>query len=512
MGMQLENIKEEFPVMPEEMRAMVKREVEKQVKTAPSANGRKKRMLRRYLIVAFAAVMVMGMTVFAGSLYRMHVKDNGKYGVDVSVERDGEGTADAEGAQNEGISGNPKDQDGQSDPASQEPFVIEPVKVTLSYLPEGMVRVEDDYGKYCYADAMYQGGVTVCLYRMDTGSEAFAMQFTGIADRQELSVNGCDGIYLKFSDIYDDEIIFNQRVYVMYPDQHYVLEMFAGSNVTKEDVIAIAEGVELTPATGEECEKYASVMNWSEYVRSMEEAEKAEKAQGGLDTFDEAVQVPKDRMNHTHAVGETFSLGADKNYSVRVAEVQVLDHVRDLNWDLLDSDKKKELSEATDADGNLLSGTMEYIKYGDGVDTLTEVVRQEQVAQKLVYMTIEYTNTRDTRMTDVLFVGNLLRIVEDGDNVRIREGKEPGAGDQWDAAQIRGVARYREMFYYDVHGGERGNNYIPAIEPGESVTVHLAWVVPEEELPYLYLNLDTEGGAYSFSDSALTTGYVDVRQ
>lgn len=509
MGMQLENIKEEFPVMPEEMRAMVKREVEKQVKTASSAGARKKGMPRKYFLVAFAAVMVMGMTVFAGSLYRMRTKDNGKYGVDISVERDGEGTADAEGAQNEGISGNPKDQDGQQDPASQEPYVIEPVKVTLSYLPEGMVQIEDDYGKYCYADAMYQGGVTVCLYRMDTGSGSFAMQFTGVADRQELSVNGCDGIYLKFSDICEDEIIFNQRVYVMYPDQHYVMEMFAGSNVTKEDVIAIAEGIQLTPATEEECAKYASVMNWSEYVRSMEEAE---SAQGGPGSFDEALQVPKDRMNHTHAVGETFSLGADKDYSVRVAEVQVLDNIRALNWDLLDSDEKKELSEATDADGNLLPGTMDYVKYGDGVDTLTEVVRQEQAAQKLVYITLEYTNTSDTRLTDVLFVGNLLRIVEDGDNVRIREGKEPGEGDQWDAAQMRGVARYREMFYYDVHGGERGNNYIPAIEPGETVTVHLAWVVPEEELPYLYLNLDTEGGAYSFSDSALTTGYVDIRQ
>lgn len=509
MGMQIENIKEEFPVMPEEMRAMVKREVEKQLKTASSAGGRKKRMPRRYLIVAFAAVMVMGMTVFAGSLYRMRTKDNGKYGVDISVERDGEGTADAEGAQSGGSSGNPNDQGGQSAPAAQDPFVIEPVKVTLSYLPEGMIQIEDDYGKYCYADAMYQGGVTVCLYRMDTGSEAFAMQFTGIADRQELSVNGYDGIYLKFADIYEDEVIFNQRVYVMYPDQHYVLEMFAGSNVTKEDAIAIAEGIQLTPATEEECEKYASVMNWSEYVRSMEEAETAQGEQG---SFDEAAGVPKDRMSNTHAVGETFSLGADQGYSVRVAEVQVLDHTRTLNWDLLDADEKKELLEATDADGNLLPGTMEYVKYGDGVDTLTEVVRQEQAAQKLVYITLEYTNTGDTRLTDVLFVGNLIRIVEDGDRVRICEGKEPGEGDQWDAAHMRGVARYREMFYYDVHGGERGNNYIPVIESGETVTVHLAWVVPEEELSNLYLNLDTEGGAYDFSDTSLEIGYVDIRQ
>ena len=69
-----------------------------------------------------------------------------------------------------------------------------------------------------------------------------------------------------------------------------------------------------------------------------------------------------------------------------------------------------------------------------------------------------------------------------------------------------------EMSYYDVHGGERGNNYIASIKPGETATVHMAWVVTEEELGNLYLSLDTYGGVYEFSDSTLEMGYVDVRQ
>lgn len=492
MGMQLEDMRSEFPKMPKEIRVMVKREVEKQLKAGTNQTVRKKRASKKYFVVAFAAVMVMGMTAFAGSLYRMRTQDNGTYGLDVSVERDGE------------------DGSSQGNTDNQDAFVIEPVKVTLSYLPEGMVQIEDDYGKYCYADAMYQGGVSVCLYRMDSGNEAFTMQFTDVADREELSFNGYEGVYLKFADIYEDEnIIFNQRVYVMYPDWHYVVELYAGSNVPKEDVTAIAEGIRLTPSTEEECEKYANVMNWSEYVRSMQEMMTVENTQ---DFSDGATEVSIDRMNHTHAVGESFSPGEDQPYTVKVSQVQVLDNIGVLNWDLLDADEKEELSEATDAEGNLLPGTMEYIRYGDGIDTLTEVVRQEQVAQKLVYITLEYTNTGDTRLTDVLFLGSLLRMEENGNTVRIREGKEPDGSGQWDAALMRGVAGAREMFYYDVHGGERGNNYIPVIEPGETVTVHLAWVVPEEELPYLYLNLNTQGDAYAFSDSALETGYVDIRQ
>ena len=61
--MHLEDIKAEFPVMPDDMRVMVKQEVEKQLKMAPAAGERRKGMPKKYFLVAFAAVMVMGMTV-----------------------------------------------------------------------------------------------------------------------------------------------------------------------------------------------------------------------------------------------------------------------------------------------------------------------------------------------------------------------------------------------------------------------------------------------------------------
>ncbi len=37
-------------------------------------------------------------------------------------------------------------------------------------------------------------------------------------------------------------------------------------------------------------------------------------------------------------------------------------------------------------------------------------------------------------------------------------------------------------------------------------------LLPEEELQYMYLNLDTSGGAYEFDEAALENGYVDIRQ
>ncbi len=67
-----------------------------------------------------------------------------------------------------------------------------------------------------------------------------------------------------------------------------------------------------------------------------------------------------------------------------------------------------------------------------------------------------------------------------------------------------------EMSYYDVRGGERGNNYIPEIKAGETAEVHVGYFVNEDELPYLYL--DPKGIGSEFTEENLAAGFVDIRQ
>ena len=66
-----------------------------------------------------------------------------------------------------------------------------------------------------------------------------------------------------------------------------------------------------------------------------------------------------------------------------------------------------------------------------------------------------------------------------------------------------------EVGAYDVHGGERGNNYIDTLKSGETVTVHAAFAVPADKLGEMYLNLDNTGD----TESALENGWmVDIRK
>ena len=185
--------------------------------------------------------------------------------------------------------------------------------------------------------------------------------------------------------------------------------------------------------------------------------------------------------------------------------MKVLDDFSALDASLVDEDLNHELDE----NGKLRPAVIQYIKDGD-LDSLSQEVKSREAAQKLVYATVEYTNTSTEEMSDVLFFGEMIPMSEVDGQMQIQLEEEPAEGDEWEHAVNHGLSHSWEMLYYDVHGGERGNNYIPSIQPGETVTVHMAWVVKEEDLGKLYLSLNTSGGT-EFSDDALKIGYVDIK-
>lgn len=480
--MRLEDLRYSFPEMPPELRRMVEDEVQRQIGTGPLGR-RKRHMAKKVIIAAVAAAMLLGTTVFAGMIYRMHSEPVGKYAVQTKIE----------------------------EMKTQEDFEVGDVSMEVSYLPEGMVETED--GKYSYADALYKGGVSIVFYKMDTGDAQFDMLTKNVKSSEEISVGGYDGIYCELHGGDGEEISFNQRIYVAYTDVHYVMEMYAASDVTKEEALKIAEGVRLQPVSDGNAKNIVHAFNWSDFVQSGNEE---------VEEWSAAVSVPKSAMVNTHAVGEAFAashvvsqeddwLGLG-SVEIRVTDVQVSDDISLLDQSVMDSDERAGLQKEVDASGKLLPVTVNYIRYGDGVNTINEVVDSRTVPQKLVYITAEYTNTGSEDLDEVLFCGELVKIAERDGQMEIYEGKASDGSAAWDEAVPAGAAHYAEMWYYDVHGGERRNNYITDLKAGGTAIVHMAWLVPEEDLGYLYLNLCTFGGGSEFSEEALAVGYVDIRQ
>ncbi len=471
--MRLEDMKYDFPDMPKEMRKMVEREVERQVKMEQPQFGWKRRKAGQIAAASLAAVMLCGTTVFAGvSLYRMQQEKAGAYGVNV------------------GIFANE-----HADALREEGLTIPKVKLEVGYLPDGMVETEQ--GKYSFEDTKNKGGVSMAFYRMDTGDDKFQVQHGNILSSEDFSANGYDAVYLQCPNLYEGELTFNQKIYVAFTDVHYVMEMYVASDVSKEEAVKIAEGVKLIPTDDMDDGEIVVAQDWSAYQEHMDEVEEVVE--------EENATVPKEKMKNTHAIGESFAVNGD-GLTAKVSKVQVTDDISLLDEALLDESLKAEVDE----NGKLRPATIQYVTDG-GLDTLGQEVKSREVAQKLVYATIEYTNSSDKEMSDVLFLAQLNRIREVDGQMRMVEEEKPEAGDGWDRAINHGLSQFWEMTYYDVHDGEDGKNYFGSIQPGETATVHVAWVVTEEELANLYVSLDTYGG-YGFSDSSLEIGYVDVRQ
>ena len=499
--MEFESLKDNFPKIPEEMRAMIEKEVEKQVKKE-QAPVKTKKIAGKAIAASIAVALVLcGTTAFAGAgIYRMHQQKLGEHGVRISINKD---DVKNKTASDTVIDGN----------HAETETVAQYVKMEVGYLPKGMV--ESAIGKYHFTQDLGRGGVQMEFYRMDTGDESFEVKQGNVLSREEFSANGLQGIYLEYPYLYPDEIAFNQRIYVAFTDVHYVVVMYVASDVSKEDAIKIAKNIKLTPAKSTEDRVVELAWDWSVYGGGLTEPEETGEEYSAVDSTS---TISKEKLEHaTHAIGESFtvenfsfedaSYEVEKGLRAKISDVKISDDLSLLNPLYIEDDMRKEMDE----NGKLRPATIQYVKYGD-MDSLSEVVKSREAPQKLVYVTVEYTNTCKEEMKDVLICGDMLYIHENNGQMQVVWEEEPGSQDKWQQAVNHGMSDDWEMQYYDVRGGETNNNHIPSIKPGQTVTVHMAWVVKEEELGHMYVSLDPCGSGYAFFDSSLKTGYVDIRQ
>ena len=487
--MRLEQLKDEYPVMPEDIRRRIEQEVHVQMKTDNGKYQERKRTGRmsgrKAVVAALAATMAIGTTVFAGAkLYEWKVEKVGNYAVSAGIAADG----------------------------SEElkvPEEIPVLSVKAGYLPKGMVAADDESGKYYYEQTPYQGGISIAFITMDEKLSADNLPVSDgyVTSAETLSINGLNAVYL------EKQAAMNKKIYVAYPQYWKILEVFIGEDVSKEEAIKVIENLRVQP-TGETT-LLSEAYTWSDMLNEEEEAKK-EAGEKGIELKRTA---SGEEMKNLHRIGEEFQAAlfastdtkewAEQDcINVKVADVQVKDDLSLLNTEYTD----KSLTKALGTDGKLVKNEIQYIESGDGVNTLDQNVKTEEVNQKLVYTTLEFTNNGKEELRDVMFLGIFMGLDKDGENYSIYDRAQADQDEKTDSITCSSMGGFGEMDYYDVRGGERNNNYIPSIKPGETVTVHLAKVVNEDELDKMYLVLDGEGNRLEFSENALKAGYVDIRQ
>lgn len=468
--MRLEDLKYDLPETPDFIHQRIQEEVARQLQSFDEAARSGKRKIRwSALRVAAAAVACLAGTVtvaYAGNqFYQMYLEKQGTYQVGIGIE-------------------------SQKDVSL--PAQVHDITLRADYTPPGL-EWDDQEWKLNSAERPNQGGISISSVLMDCSELDSVMVAQDVVESEKLTFGDYEGVYVRYHDL-QQNYSFNQRIYMMCPDVYWVLIIYIGDDVSKEDALKFAENLHIVET--EELIKTAGLYTWSDEVHPEEPGEK---------------QVVTEAKIPVHQIGEAFSMSSNSSeeeeaLSVTVNSVQIAD-----NLQLLDGKEiPEEWADAVDADGKLVPNHISYVKSGDGAETLDEVVKEEDVAQKLVHATVTYTNMTEQEMTHVLYLGTLMKLKQNGDIYTVC-GIDEASGNGYDRFYGDGAAKTGSMVYCslkEMYGD--GGNYIPSLKPGESVQIEMAWIVNETDLEDLYLNLNGSGACYDFDEAVQRTGVVDI--
>ncbi len=505
--MKLEQYQQAFSSPPESFHRRVKETVSQQLDTSKNIvtsarHSRSRRYAYRIAAAIIAAVILIPTVVYAG--YRLFFSTEldpvGSYGAKVSI---------AQGSTAE-------------ENVAEIPATLPAVTYELSEIPDGFSWTNETH--LMKNNDAYRSGFCFANVIMDQESLDTSRIEYFVTDQEKLTFDDRESIYLNHQTLRTPS--FSQYIYVPYPELQRVLIIYATNDIAKEDFIQVARNTALV-ATGEEILS-SNITTWQEYTNM----QNGYGARAGQEHRDDS--EPSTDLNNNitaHNIGETIPYYSNyPGVEVTLSSVQI---ESDLN--LLDPayfnlhSHYDRISPLIDENNALLPATVDFIWYGDGINSLDTTVDSATVAMKLVYTTVQFTNTSEEGIEHLLFSPVLLTLRGKGGKTeafpelqspntdyRTSEEQEYFSWNTYNHQDLTEVPydttitspedlhRWDSMLYYDVYDDSTdGANHIPYLGPGETQTIHIAWVVTEDELPYMYLCF---GERYSMNKA------YDIRQ
>lgn len=476
--MRLENLRDEYPATPQFIHDMIELQVKRHIQKSDAAKktGAKRSVGVRTALIAAACVLGVSSAVYAGSVMAgIDTHKEGEYGAVTAI------TAD----------------DATEQVAL--PEYISDIDVEIGSIPQGMQWMDEYHLEY--PESNRKGGFSFASSLLSGADLNSAVTDKDVVYSEERTFGNYEGVYLEYSSLFG-EGEFNKRIYLLCPDFNRVLTIYIGEDVSKETAFSAIDSLSLKEngtmiAT-------ADMRTWSN-----EASPETVYAESSPQT------LPASELK-IYNIGEPFDIEAyaqnsEGEYdfydlSAKVDGVTVSDKI-ELKPGMTAPD---EWSSAANSDGTLKTNTLKYVKSGDGINSLDEIVRTEDVAQKFICADITYTNNTDTELDSVLFYATLMLMKNDGINYTLYTPDEV-LGEDYDRVIWDGAANTLYMECISV-SDEEGKNYISSIKPGESVTVSIAWIVNENDLEDLYLNLDGSGSPYEFGETIIQNQFVDIRK
>lgn len=334
--------------------------------------------------------------------------------------------------------------------------------MALSYgwLPEGLVCRED--GKYY--DEGAGKSMTPEFYKLPSDTMTLSAMTKYVTDQQTYTTeNGNTVMYVQRDAGFDE-------MWVAFTDTLYVARLYV-DGMTEEETRGIAEHLTLVPAETE------TAVIWDDTYAKPD-------TEGGEMTI--SLQFEPKNLNLCN-VGDTVALsdtdGGD--FSVTINSVTLQDDFTGINTDCIGLDA--DYSDYLDKNGKITT-KRSLIHPGDGIDSLDEVISEETTTMQVLVLELTYTNI-GTESAGVGIFAPLFQI-DDGNQVVDMVWKD----DNRYIWETTGDLMADNCFFSFATQQTHEKNGISDLAPGESATVQLAYLVDEDWLGNLYLDLVDPSG------------------
>ena len=469
---ELDELKNAVPETPESFHRMVEQTVKTELGEAgkiipisakkgrralPAKFPQRRHLARLIATIAAIVILVPGLVYAAVRYYRMHLEEKGEYAIQLSITE--EGTSSEEASE-----------------VSPLPETLPGVTLQVDPVPEGF-RWTNPRHLMDDTDPYRTGFFFTCAF-LDTESFEQSLTEYYVTNKEELTLGEHAAVYVDHQSFRSPA--FTQYLFVAYPEYQRIVIIYATNNIPKEDFLSMAGNMVLVPS-GEEKDT-DNLLTWSMYLKQINGFTDRAINSRPVKTDDEPINFTR------HQVGETVQADYPKGVDITLDNIQIEDDISLLDpVYLLDRRGDNKFSGLVDEAGNLLPATVNFVRYGDGVNFLDTVVDTVEVPRKLLYSTITYTNTTDEAIEHMIFFP-YFQIVGYWGHERLT------TSDYDTYFETPYINRdHDSMIYYDIDDiTTDGGNHIPYLGPGESKTIHVAWIVTEDELPYIYLRFGQE--------------------
>lgn len=465
------------------MRSLNSLEEKQQVKS-------RSRLMRTLIACALVAAIGVAGVVTAKAVYPMVVNRQGNYGVSIELEpqtaSDTESSNELELSLNENLS------------------APEYVKMELGYMPEGVI---ENQGKYSLDGNFKEKGFTFVCERI---AEKTAITDENILDYEQFEVNGNAAVLAHVSvDPY------SKRFYIYFEDYAFFVKCYVTKDVSDEEIKKVMENITVTEGTEDD----NSGGSLSESKQSLGDKISGALEEANQQAYDAWLEANTEVTFSTVELKQTLGYECPKldeatGIDFSIDDIEVLDNIADLDANCFEQDRSENIGSYADENGNLLPYTRETIKYGDGVDSVNEIVASETVNRRLVYVTVNVRNTSDTEREFYLYQLNIDRLRDNNGVLGYPTGDEV----------LPELASCGEINFIDNNDVEKSGYssgyYFLTVPANSSETVHLGFLADEDMLDELYVTVDgrwcgaifdAESGKFVNNDKETEFGYACIK-